>query len=236
MNDKYRLVCVMPIYKRPEITRLSVECLQQQTVPFFKIVLVGSSDIDRMVAKKCNTEYVHYSNEYLSRKCQAGLIYAKKYDPYAVVFGGSDDLIYPAWNETLLRECEGYDLLGARELLMLDYTGSHTGPLYRLKYKTSQNFFGPGTSFTREYLDKVNWEAYNIVESRQCDGGAQKIAANANARTKTIRGLILSVKGDWDMIDSLDHLKAARSIVLQEISNTRSFLRRRFPLALKLLA
>jgi hypothetical protein len=225
----------MPIYKRPQITQMAVKCLQNQTVPFYKIILIGSSKSDEVVARKCGVEYIQYSNEYLSRKYQAGVFFSQKFNPYAVMSANSDDLISPTWNETFLRESEGYDLLGADKLIVLDYSDRKMKQLYSLMYWTSKSFFGPGKWFTRRYLDKAKWEVYNITKPHGCDGGAHAIAESLGAKMKALDGTILSVKGDWDMIDSLEHLKTDRSVNMKIITHTRRYLRCHFPESLKLL-
>jgi len=203
------IVCVMPIYKRPSITKLVVNYLKRQTVPFFKIILVGSDEQDKKTAEECGVEYLHYSNESLSKKYQAGVFLAKEYNPSAVLVTDSDDFLALDYNALCVEKAKGYDVLGVRMIWVME---GKTKGIFRVTYRRRGDFFGPGKYFTKEYLDRMNWKIYDTTQPRNCDGGLWEILKQTNARTREVGGKVLSPKGSWEMLDSWKHIKATRNL------------------------
>jgi len=220
-----QVICVVPIYKRPEITKLVISYLKRQTIPFYKIILVGSCPQDEETANRCGVEYIHYSNNKLGVKIQAGIFQARKYNPDMVMVTGSDDLLALNYNALCIEKADGYDALGVK--VIWDMT--KTKAIYQIRYKTRVDFFGSGVAFTRQYLDRMDWEVYGTIQRIYPDGEMWKILMKARGKTCEVGGVILSPKGSWDMADTWEHIIKANTVYIKEIDTPNKWLDKHFP-------
>lgn len=229
------IVCVMPIYKRQPITIKTLELLKQQSLPI-RIVTVGSTNIDKDSASKAGVEYLQHPNRPLSNKWQAGIYYARKYDPDAIMICGSDAWLTTNWCEVAHKYIlDGFDMVGKR-----DFYTSYVVPGQKLAiigrtYKTRKDPVGSGRLISKNILDKLDWSLYPTGLNSCMDGASYKRLKAQNFKLKVITDyddmVVMSIKSPlWETITSYNHVRDNPMFVsLSKIGDKRQWLDKYFP-------
>lgn len=227
-----RLICILPIFKRSEITKLAIKYLQNQTIPFYKIIVVGTVKEDETLATECGVEYVHQHNDYLSKKYQKGINKARTYNPDAIMIANSDELVESTWNATFLKNITRADIFGPKQHMVLDLS---TATLYKVVHFADMPLADSAKWITSDYLDKVDWQLYNTSIRSDCINTMHIKLLTNHAVITTLSGKILSLKGAWKVIHSLDQVLATTASRVQKLSYSRKFLERNFSDVIDLL-
>ena len=202
---KKRLVCVIPIHERENITTETVKMLEKQSYPFYKIILVGDTDSEENIAKQLNCHFVKHANSPLSKKVQAGIDEARKFNPDAVVVSGSDDWLSYKWNETYIKYIDNFDIIGNKNWLVLQILNDSDIKLVSGNYNNNRRDpIGAGRTITRRILDKMNWQIYNFNKESSLDSYSFNAMLKMDAKVKLLDdpdAVICSIKSYWNCIN-----------------------------------
>lgn len=174
-----RLVAVMPVYGRPELTRLILrqwhyQMLRLRSRMDVRLVVVGSEGprSAALVAGYSDTmSYVEAPNDPLNRKWNVGLGVARFLEPDAVLTVGSDDLV----SDSLLlayadKVRAGVDYFGLVDLYFFDAATVRLGhwPGYgpqSMPHRTGEPI-GLARCYARGLLESVDWQLWPDVPAR----------------------------------------------------------------------
>lgn len=105
VSDRYKIMTVIPCWKRPDILKLCLQNLQWfarevKTWDVTTLLVVSPDDPDRKaiekIARTFGVKVVYYTNLPVSAKLNAGIHYALKHYEWDYLMNfGSDDLIHP---------------------------------------------------------------------------------------------------------------------------------------------
>ena len=180
-GSNMKIICVMAVYKRPEITLATIELLKKQTYPLDRIIIVGSCDLDRTVAEKACVEYLHHKNMPLGDKWQHGIAYARKYEPDAILINGSDSWLTTNWCEKTKPFIDkGFHLVGKTKWYSCRVDPNKKLFIVHRAYKSRKDPVGAGRLFSKEILDKMDWKLFPRGIRSSLDGHSYK-----NMLTKT---------------------------------------------------
>lgn len=126
---------LIPIWKRPDITRACFENLKRQQSKFkFNVVVVGSEgDVSENLTKEFGFTYLEFSNEFLGAKLNAGLKLCKG----GVVVIGSDNFLSDS-------AFSYYDTIDQDKLI---YSGVKYAYIFSTKHQALSLFHYKGQSF-----------------------------------------------------------------------------------------
>jgi hypothetical protein len=234
------IVAVLAIHfdtpAREAITRLTCERLLWQTVPI-NVVVVGDSDAEYRMAKETGCLYVQHKNLPLSEKYQAGIDYARKLNPLAIVTTGSDSWLTDDYCRI------GYDYMMRNHL---DVTGKsvfnvlnvETGEVIARGYQGSRASEpdGNGRMITAAGMDKLNWKLYpDGGNVNGIDHASHQICLKAGLHVGLMNEIekvkVLELKSSrWHSTNSFQTLSTAASLAHgYEISDGRTWMNHWFP-------
>lgn len=228
--------CVLAVFERYEITKLTLQVIRDQTINTTPVV-IGSTDKDKVNAKGL-CEYSQCQNNPLSGKYRLGYKESKKLNPDYVMTGGSDSWVSSTWLECMTEHASKNGLVGADEWYIC-YLGFDRIMIRRMSYpKCRGKIMGNGRVYSKELLEKMNWDVYPPNVNRSLDALARQRAKGFGATPCTIKlthlesngAVPLSIKGRWDAINSWESLNKSKHILKHEfITDTREWIERFFP-------
>ena len=217
----YETACVIAFKDRHTIVELNVKTLCEQSLTP-AIVLVVSNLEDALFSKQLKLKYpnvfiTHHQNYPMGGKWQAGVDYDRKLNVSGLMILGSDDLLSLNYFKTCYSEIDGglgssgvgVDLIGSRRWLIYDINKK----LYELEYLPSVPIFlGGGKMFSKYFLDSVNWKIFRKYRHMHLDeyGYAQVKKFSNNIKIISKDNFILSVKGNWELINSTAQILKAK--------------------------
>jgi len=234
-----KIVCVMPIYKRPAITIKTLELLKKQELPIH-IITIGSCDIDRKTAESVGVEYLQRPNRPLSDKWQYGIYYARQYDPEAIMICGSDAWLTTNWCKVAYKYInDGFDMVGKRDFYTCYLAPNKKVEIIGRTYKTRKDPVGSGRLISKSILNKLNWKLYPSSINASMDGKSFKRLESKNCRLKIITDrddlIVLSLKSsEWETITP--YTKIANHGMfknLADVGNPADWFNAHFPGAVK---
>ena len=203
---KKRIVCVIPIHDRKAITIETVKMLKRQSYPFYKIILVGDTEAEEKIAKEADCHFVKFPNNPLSRKVQAGIDEARKFNPDALVISGSDDWLSYKYNETYIKYINDYDIIGNKEWLVLRVLDDKNIELTKGNYNNNrEDPIGAGRTITRGILDKMDWQIFNFEKNSSLDSTSfRQMKNHGKATVKLLTdpdAVLCCIKSTWPCIN-----------------------------------
>jgi hypothetical protein len=220
-EGKFDVCCVIAFKDRHSIVEKNLQLLQKQTiVP--AIVLVVSNKNDVIFAlnlkKKYENIFLKIAPNYpIGMKWQEGVFFAKYLNPNALLILGSDDILslnyiedgYNKVGKGLGSKVGASDLVGSTKWFIYDLNKN----LYKLSYKEKEVgiYLGGGRIYSKYFLDKNNWEIFKKLRNKHLDSeGFDKVKIFSN-KYEHISGdeFILSIKGNWSMINSTENILGA---------------------------
>ena len=199
-----KIIALIASHGRDAILRDCISCIKPQVDD---IVLVGSSEwvdstqgcnIAKKIAKEEDLIYVDHTNKVLGRKWQAGLDRCRGLDPDAVLICGSDDLI----EKDYLDDFCGIKVAGVGSWYVYN-------PINEIciscSYKIRKDPLGAGRVIPAHRLRQYNWDIFPYESGVGCDGYSYLRTAG-NKGWDNLGKTVLSVKGDWDAIDTWEML------------------------------
>ena len=163
-----RLVALVPLWRRHELARIVLSRLHRQGIP---VVCVGSEgETSERLARECGADYIEADNSPLGGKFNAGLAHARRAEPDAVLVLGSDNLVTDEYLAALRRlVAAGHDYIGLRDGYVYEHEWDHLvhWPGY-IGIREGEPL-GSGRCFSRQLLDRLNWELWDDLAERGLD-------------------------------------------------------------------
>lgn len=188
-------VVVIATHQRKDITSINIESLSKQTfIP--KVVLVVSDATEIEFYKKYNIEIVVMDNMPLGKKWQSGVNKAIQMGANPVIITGSDDILDKRFVE---RSCvwieRGFHFVGLKSWYV-----NYQRKLYEFKYMAPLPL-GGGRAYSSTFL-KQSGDIFDASRNRHMDDhGWNKVKFSNVKRIIFNDPLILSIKGDWPMMN-----------------------------------
>jgi glycosyltransferase involved in cell wall biosynthesis len=240
-----KIVCPFPTYKRKEITIETIRQLQRQTIPV-EVLLIGSCDEDKEVARATGVPYFHCPNEPFVGKVQFSLDKARELNPDYVLRCGSDDWLSSNWCKFMLSKFDVDTGFGAtfvchtvRYLPSLDQASCNIQIIRHVVYKGTPRYgesLSPGRLWSRTSLDKIDWQLTKNARHDNVDGTAARCVKKSGAKTFLYKGNAithLAIKGPWRSKHSWKKLIAKKNTVF--LKYPKRWLKKHFPGSLAIL-
>jgi len=163
-----KAVIMCPMWKRPRLTNYIFNYYNQMKsiiLSFMELILiaVGSEkEVSRKIAESNGFDYLECPNMPLNRKFNAGIEYAKKYNPDVLFLLNSDDIITADYFINIKPQSDA--VVGFRDLYFLDFHTKRLG--YWSGYKEKEQEWrkgeplGAGRCFSKETLERCDWKPW----------------------------------------------------------------------------
>lgn len=192
-----RFLIHVPVYKRYK----TLELFHQNIVELrnshdIEVVAVGSCKGDMDVCTRYGYHYVHYSNDILGDKFQAGIEYAKNLEFDAMVMLGSDDILSSSCLDLYIEAIQsGYDFIGFLDCYFVDLQKKNA--IYWRGYNNQRKGepIGAWRCFSVEGLNKMNWKLWESSSNSVDHQMWQKVTNNG---LKTLKMLC---KKEYRVVD-----------------------------------
>jgi hypothetical protein len=183
------------------------------------------NDAERLDAGVSDNDSLHIircANLPLGNKWQQAINYAKLLNPKALIICGSDDLLSYAYLSkclSYLDRGEEWSLCGPTKWHMIDSNSN----VFAVRYKASASarVLGSGRVYSKVFLDQVDWALFD----RYLDSGLdyRGLAMVRNKREGKLHIIdmeytVMSVKGGWSMLNTLDDIRMSDRLVTEELS------------------
>ncbi len=234
---EYDLVAIIAFQDRHNILRDIINEIFETQSHHLKIgvVLACSKDLDFQFAKEMQSNYkqvgvVHCKNNPLGNKWQIAINCARTLNPKTIMIVGSDDFISSEYiynNYKYVCENNSNVMLGAKSWYMLDYRANkslHEMPIWKISYKNHISMpLGAGRIYNAAFLDEINWQIFDRNLNTALDNKGYDTVLNKNklvVYADDREGFILSIKGNWQAINSLkDILYETKDIILDKLND-----------------
>ena len=231
-----KIACLLPVYRRPEITIATINYLKKQTHPV-EIFIVGDSYIEEDIANDTNVNFIKHPNLPLSKKMQYGINQIRKYNPDGILICGSDSWITTTWVEKFCPYLNKYDLIGKSVFYTLEVNKNSNARILGRGYNQIWAPVGTGRIISKRILDKIDWKAYIGIKNTGLDTLCLKNITKAGGRLKVFietqhpDEIVLSLKSNsWDVLTPFEKIKKSKNLrKLPDIENINLWLKRFFP-------
>jgi len=177
-----KAVIAIPMWKRPALTDYVFRyysLLQNELMPEInlQLVAVGSEKKkSRLIAERNGFAYIEYKNRPLNLKMNALIQRSRKYDPDVLFLIGSDDIISADYFRKIKPQSDVF--VGLHDFYYLDFSTRKLGYWsgYPKNRKRRDEPTGPGRCFSREILEKCNWQLWSQSKKLMAnlDGDCQR--------------------------------------------------------------
>lgn len=198
-------------HKRLEITRKNVECLLKCDVGVI-LVVSDRAEFDLFKQLFPMISVIHHANYPLGLKWQSGVDVARHLKADPLIINGSDDILHPEYFSRVsgLME-EGYHFIGLKSWYVYDLK-----TVYKFDYLATIPL-GGGRAYSRELLDKIGYKLFDVRKDRHLDDlGWSSVFRSRMQRILLNEPLILSVKGDWKVMNPVNKMFGSRNAMLRE--------------------
>lgn len=198
------------------------------------IVLAGSTETDHKFIKKMEKKYdniyhILVPNNPIGLKWQLAVSYARLFNCDSIMILGSDDVFCKNYIPTLYSYIkDGYDFIGKREWYILNIKNDNTINLFKAEYGDDMEMsLGAGRIYSRKFLDNCDWYIFDFLRNKGLDEYGHYQLTNANNKVVNINNRdnvhILSLKGEWDQMNSFDKLfalaKTSKKISMEKFAD-----------------
>jgi len=235
-----KIVCVMAAHRREKITTKTIQRLHRQQHKLDDIVLIGDSKIEKNVAKKTGCKYVTYHNTPLSDKWQAGVDYARKLKPDAIMICGSDSWHTNNWTKrcaTLISK--GFDLVGTTFFYTCKSYPNKELRIVARRYvgKRAVEPVGSGRIISSRILDEFDWQLFPKGLRSGLDKPSYDKILDYGGKVEIIYHdiKVMGIKSNWDTLNPWkDNFRSRLPVrFLNEVENPKIWLKRNFDEAVK---
>lgn len=206
-----KVVAVMASHERPEITKVSCNNLIHLGCEVV-LVVTNLSDVRRLSEFKP----LSFNNTPLGSKWQFAVNSARKLNPDILVVCGSDDILHEDYLINALKIIDkGYEFVGVSQWYMDDGKNK-----YKAWYSLTPHLaVGSGRVYTKQFLDRINWEIFDVNASRRLDDKANEIKKRGYVSTDVDKdGLIITaIKGKWQQLNPINKFFNAPTIGIQKV-------------------
>lgn len=172
-----RCLFLIPIWKRPEITRI---CLRNLQLLDQDILCIVSRTEDADLLDSLNVPYTWHPNDYLGAKWNAGLLYAQDLEWDHIVTLGSDDVVKASLFDFYARH-DDQEVIITDKIYFIDTLSGRASIISRAR-------IGAGRRISRKIIERLNYKLWSdtLSQSLDCDSnGNINRAGFATAETRT---------------------------------------------------
>lgn len=190
------IAVVIPIHKREELARRVIGYYESLDVRGLRLFVVPVlSDLECNLWNELNPPKAFSLNEPLAAKFNKGIDACRMLDIDGVMIVGSDDLIAPWVFEGVAKKRPFY-----QEVRGVHFFNSKTGQLvFDHQFKC-----GAGKYFSKDFLDKSNWNPYDEWKDKNVDSGPERYLASGRTEIKQAsmyKPACIDIKTDENMWD-----------------------------------
>jgi hypothetical protein len=193
----------------------------------YVLLVVISDDDDSPIfllskAAKKNLVVLRVGNRPVGNKWQQGVSHARSLGPRSLMICGSDDFITPEYMSRAISMSRDYNfgVVGCNSWMVVEKL-ENKQRLYSVQYtgKSLNQLLGAGRLYSSGFLEICDW---TIFEKRFDKGLDYKGVQLAQKNKVTIgvceAAAVVSVKGDWDMINPFSKLASSDFVEVTELS------------------
>lgn len=215
-----KIVCVIPCYKRIQISVEIIKLLQNQIL--VPTVLVIGEDHEEQIATETGARFIRYPNTSLSNKWQMGINYAKYLNPDAILILGSDTCITSNWISYCMDRLEnGIDVIGKRDWYLCNLKPyRYPEVMHQCYTMIREDFIGGGRMISRRLLDRMNWILYPKDRDRGLDYQSNNMMKKFNPIYEVIESddyKVMDVKGPWCSINTFEMLTHTKTETIHRL-------------------
>jgi len=190
------IAVVIPVHKREELARRVIGYYESIDVRDLRLFVVPVlSDLECDLWSELSPPKVFSLNEPLSAKFNKGIDACRMLDIEGVMIVGSDDLIAPWVFEGVAKKRPFY-----QEVRGVHFFNSQTEQLvFDHQFKC-----GAGKYFSKDFLDKSNWNPYDEWKDKNVDSGPERYLASGRTEIKQAsmyKPACIDIKTDENMWD-----------------------------------
>ncbi len=201
-------------------------CARSHDLSVLVVIAVSSqSDFEFLESRSEIAKFIviaRVPNFPLGSKWQSAVDVARSYSPKNILITGSDDIIdepYILEGLRLLNSQNGIDSVGTSNWIVCDARKSFYK--IRLREGSKTKSLGAGRMYSARLLNKFDWKLFEPNFNSGLDILGQKLANKFSKNGMHInnsKGVVLSVKGEWSMLNSLDSLTKSDKFLVNEIN------------------
>ncbi len=218
-----KVVVLTEIWKRHKLFNIFINGfnrIKRNTEHELILVTVGSEGIN------FSKNHIEHRNIPLSNKWQAGLKYAKSFNPDYVLMLGSDDLICSNLLDVYTYEMEkGIDLIGLTDCYFLDSRDLKFN--YWVGYRNHRigESIGMARMLSKNILDKTNWNIWRNTINKGLDNEMMKTLRAVGFSEKIFnckkeKIMALDVKSNIN----ISNIKTYKDLIEEDIKNLSNFI------------
>ena len=203
------IVAVIPVFGREPLLKYTIRRAYDKNRVNYVIVL-GESESEEETAKKEGAIFIKHKNRPLGKKWNAGFIYAKRFNPDALLFIGSSDWISSDWMDRAYTEIlNGAGYVGKSDFDMVDIKGDvrRFCKWYGYVCKRKNETIGIGRLVSRKLLDAINFSPFPDNKDNSMDYGMYLHCINHKMPIKILTNdsIFLSISCDlWKNMHQFD--------------------------------
>lgn len=224
-------VVLIATHVRTQITSRTIEQLQRQSViPHIILVCSLYQEYEYYSEKFDGVTVMISPNQPLGAKWSFGAKYAKHFNADPLIILGSDDLLGRDFIKNMCAQMDrGFDFIGVNRWWLIN---ERDGKAYLMEYAKKDFPLGGARAYSARLLKKLDYVVFDSKKNRHLDEFGY-YAAKASGFPYTIiqsadeHGLnIISIKGDWQTMNSADAILNAKScVVVKEFQDGEEILK-----------
>lgn len=154
-------------------------CLNK--IPINDVVMVFTTTEDKIFLRKQNIlKTVYANNNPLSYKWNTGVLALKNIDFDVVILLGSDDYIDEKFITYVVDNIQGYDMICFKDIYFENNKDIYYWSGYMKQRKGEP--IGAGKTYTKEFLERINYNLFNVAKNKSLDGISWNVCKNAKAK------------------------------------------------------
>lgn len=220
-------VVLIASHNRVEITRKNIASLLRQSVKP-QVVLVVTKENEANYYRKLfpQIDVSIYSNHPLGDKWQFGVNRSKRFNPDPLIITGSDDILGKKYVENAcILVKSGYHFVGLKRWYVYS-----EDVLYQYDYKANLPL-GGGRAYSSKLLKEINYKIFDIKRDVHLDdygwNGVKesRLMHYIVSDTRTEGLHLVSIKGDWPMMNPFTKFNGHRNVRLISASRDKDELK-----------
>lgn len=174
LTDKKKcIVAVIPVFGREPLLKYTIRRLYRKN-KINHVIVIGESESEKNIAISEGGIFIKHPNRPLGKKWNAGYIYAKQFNPDALLFVGSSDWISSDWIDRAYSEIlNGAGYVGKNDFDMIDITNKIKRSCKWNGYvcDRSKETIGIGRLVSRKLLESINFCPFPNDKNNSMDYG-----------------------------------------------------------------
>ena len=220
---KKKIVAVIPVLGREPLLKYTIRRLYKKN-KVNHIIVIGNSQSEEKVTLDEGGIFLQYKNNPLGKKWNAGYLFAKKFNPDAILFVGSSDWISNDWiDKAYIEILNGAGLVGKRDFHMFDISNNLQRYCKWNGYicERINETIGIGRLVSSKLLEHINYKPFIDEQESSMDYAMHNNCIKANMVSKILENdsIFLSISCDlWKNKHQFDlHYTACNNDPYQQV-------------------